>query len=117
MSERHPVLRRIGRLFQPDGREPGDSPVDLVKRKTAAQRREERELHRTHNIFEAAATYVTASIEDDQEKLDEAIGWVDPGALCFGLNELACRAVIALARERDESPHDVARSLLGLPAA
>lgn len=70
-----------------------------------------------HNIFEAAATYVSASVEDDQEKVDEAASWVSPEALSFGVNELACRAVIALARERDESPHSVARALLGLPAA
>ena len=49
--------------------------------------------------------------------MDEATGWVSPEALSFGVSELACRAVIALARERDESPRDVARSLLGLPAA
>jgi hypothetical protein len=42
---------------------------------------------------------------------------VSPEALSFGVNELACRAVIALARERDESPRTVARTLLGLPAA
>ena len=49
--------------------------------------------------------------------MDEAAGWVSPEALSFGVNELACRAVIALARERDESPRAVARALLGLPAA
>ncbi|MEU8957947.1 hypothetical protein AB0C93_26980 [Streptomyces sp. NPDC048518] len=72
---------------------------------------------RTHNLFEAAAVYVSACAEDDQDEMDEATGWVSPEALSFGVSELACRAVIALARERDESPHDVARSLLGLPAA
>ena len=41
---------------------------------------------------------------------------VSPEALSFGVNELACRAVIALAREYDEPPQKVARSLLGLPA-
>ncbi|MEV5547387.1 hypothetical protein AB0L35_14850 [Streptomyces sp. NPDC052309] len=71
---------------------------------------------RSHNLFEAAATYVSACAEDDQERMDEAAGWVSPEALSFGVNELACRAVIALARERDESPQDVARVLLGLPA-
>ncbi len=40
---------------------------------------------------------------------------VSPEALSFGVSELACRAVIALARERDESPRAVARTLLGLP--
>ncbi|MFJ8001811.1 hypothetical protein ACIQ7D_32705 [Streptomyces sp. NPDC096310] len=72
---------------------------------------------RQHNLFEAAATYVSACAEDDQQRIDEAAGWVSPEALSFGVNELACRAVIALARERDESPRTVARSLLGLPAA
>ncbi|MEU9734946.1 hypothetical protein [Streptomyces sp. NPDC048002] len=72
---------------------------------------------RTHNLFEAAAAYVSACAEDDQERVDEAAGWVSPEALSFGVNELACRAVIALARERDESPRAVARDLLGLPAA
>ncbi|QOV41174.1 hypothetical protein IM697_17295 [Streptomyces ferrugineus] len=72
---------------------------------------------RTHNLFEAAAVYVSACAEDDQEQLDEAAGWVSPEALSFGVNELACRAVIALARERGESPQTVARSLLGLPAS
>ncbi|WP_353941055.1 hypothetical protein ABII15_04985 [Streptomyces sp. HUAS MG91] len=70
---------------------------------------------RTPNLFEAAAAYVAACAEDDQERLDEAASWVDPNALAFGVNELACRALIALARERDESPRVVARSLLGLP--
>lgn len=77
--------------------------------------KQERET-RSHNLFEAAATYVSACAEDDQERMDEAAGWVSPEALSFGVNELACRAVIALARERGESPRDVARGLLGLPA-
>ncbi|MEV7196524.1 hypothetical protein AB0N81_32695 [Streptomyces sp. NPDC093510] len=72
---------------------------------------------RAHNLFEAAAVYVAACAEDDQAEMDRATGWVSPEALSFGVNELACRAVIALARERDESPQDVARTLLGLPAA
>ncbi|MEU1480019.1 hypothetical protein ACFYZ8_18140 [Streptomyces sp. NPDC001668] len=72
---------------------------------------------RTHNLFEAAAAYVSACAEDDQDRIDEASAWVSPEALSFGVNELACRAVIALARERDESPRTVARALLGLPAA
>ncbi|ELP62403.1 hypothetical protein ACKI1I_13380 [Streptomyces turgidiscabies] len=70
---------------------------------------------RTHNLFEAAAAYVSACAEDDQDQMDEAVAWVSPEALSFGVNELACRAVIALARERDESPRTVARELLGLP--
>ncbi|MEI5100684.1 hypothetical protein RB200_21865 [Streptomyces sp. PmtG] len=72
---------------------------------------------RAHNLFEAAAVYVAACADDDQEKADEAADWVSPEALSFGVRELACRAVIALARERDEAPSDVARTLLGLPAA
>ncbi|MFG3029970.1 hypothetical protein ACGFZJ_15865 [Streptomyces sp. NPDC048253] len=83
--------------------------------------RPEKESHgggkRTHNLFEAAAAYVSACAEDDQDRIDEAAGWVSPEALSFGVNELACRAVIALARERDESPRTVARELLGLPPA
>ncbi|MFF4586094.1 hypothetical protein [Streptomyces sp. NPDC001388] len=70
---------------------------------------------RPHNLFEAAAAYVSACAEDDQDRIDEAAGWVSPEALSFGVNELACRAVVALARERDESPRTVARALLGLP--
>ncbi|WP_406458274.1 hypothetical protein OG782_35720 [Streptomyces sp. NBC_00876] len=69
---------------------------------------------RQHNLFEAAATFVAASAEDDQERMDEASDWVSPEQLSFGVSELACRAVIALARERDESPQAVARTLLGL---
>jgi hypothetical protein len=72
---------------------------------------------RQHNIFEAAAAYVSGCAEDDQEQIDEAATWVSPEALSFGVSELACRAVIALAREREESPQTVARSLLDLPAA
>ncbi|GGO48370.1 MULTISPECIES: hypothetical protein [Streptomyces] len=75
------------------------------------------EKPRPHNLFEAAAVYVVACAEDDQDRVDEAAAWVSPEALSFGVNELACRAVIALAREHDESPRDVARTLLGLPAA
>jgi hypothetical protein len=72
---------------------------------------------RAHNLFEAAAVYVSARAAGDQEGVDEAAGWVSPEALSFGVSELACRAVVALARERHESPGAVARSLLGLPAA
>ncbi|MCQ9133623.1 hypothetical protein [Streptomyces hilarionis] len=72
---------------------------------------------RAPNLFEAAASYVSARAENDQDKIDEAAGWVSPEALSFGVSELACRAVVALARERDESPHAVARALLGLPTA
>ncbi|MFI1970887.1 hypothetical protein BLA24_07220 [Streptomyces cinnamoneus] len=74
-------------------------------------------LGRRHNLFEAAAVYVAACAENDSDRGAEAARWVSPEALSFGINELACRAVIALARERDESPQTVARTLLGLPAA
>ncbi|MFE7750905.1 hypothetical protein [Streptomyces sp. NPDC057428] len=70
-----------------------------------------------HNVFEAAATYVTASVEEDADRLDEASGWVTPDALAFGINELASRAVIALANARGEPVEAVARGLLGLPGA
>ncbi|MEV6962496.1 hypothetical protein AB0M97_25590 [Streptomyces sp. NPDC051207] len=83
-------------------------------------RRTERDTGRekgAHNLFEAAAVYVSASAEDDRERMDEAAEWVSPEALSFGVSELACRAVIALARERGQSPQAVARALLGLPAA
>ncbi|GAA2250393.1 hypothetical protein GCM10010145_17280 [Streptomyces ruber] len=69
------------------------------------------------NLFEAAAAYISACAEDDQDQIDETTTWVSPEALSFGVSELACRAVIALARERDETPRTVARDLLGLPAA
>ncbi|WP_406386010.1 hypothetical protein [Streptomyces sp. NBC_01618] len=75
----------------------------------------DQDRRKQHNLFEAAATYVSASVEEDQARIDEASGWVSPEALSFGVSELACRAVIALARERDESPQTVARTLLGLP--
>ena len=72
---------------------------------------------RHHNIFEAAAAYVAACAEDDQDALEEAAGWVSPEALSFGVRELACRAVVALARDRGESPSAVTQELMGLPAA
>ncbi|MEU2775913.1 hypothetical protein ABZ646_24010 [Streptomyces sp. NPDC007162] len=72
---------------------------------------------RAHNLFEAAATYVAARAEDDQDRLEEASGWVSPEALSFGVSELACRAVVELARVRAQSPRTVARDLLGLPVA
>ncbi|MEW2494853.1 hypothetical protein ACWEQU_23630 [Streptomyces nodosus] len=72
---------------------------------------------RSHNLFEAAAVYTSASAEDDQARMDEAAGWVSPEALSFGMSELARRAVVTLARERGESPQAVARALLGLPAS
>ncbi|GGX66298.1 hypothetical protein [Streptomyces hiroshimensis] len=72
---------------------------------------------RQRNLFEAAATYVAACAEDDHDRSAEAARWVSPEALCFGVNELACRAVVALAREHDETPQHMARKLLGLPVA
>ncbi|OLZ72285.1 hypothetical protein AV521_09130 [Streptomyces sp. IMTB 2501] len=70
---------------------------------------------RAHNLFEAAAAYIVARADDDQERMEEAAAWVSPEALSFGVSELACRAVVALARERSESPAAVAHDLLGLP--
>jgi hypothetical protein len=72
---------------------------------------------RPHNLFEAAAVYVAAGAENDDDRAAEAADWVSPEALSFGVTELASRAVIALARERGESPHTVARALLGLPGS
>ncbi|NBE50579.1 hypothetical protein GUY60_03895 [Streptomyces sp. YC537] len=97
----------LRRLFRPDGREPGTTVDESPRGTTKAKG--------SRNLFEAAATYVAAGAEDDQERMDDAAGWVSPEALSFGVSELACRAVIALARERDESPEQVARTLLGLP--
>jgi hypothetical protein len=96
----NPVFSRLRRFLVPDQR---STP-------TAQQDRP-----RQHNIFEAAATYVSAAVEDDQSRMEEAAGWVSPEALSFGVSELACRAVIALARERDQPPEAVARTLLGVP--
>jgi hypothetical protein len=84
--------------------------------------RGDREPERTHqeargrNLFETAADYVVASVRDDEAAADEASRRVDPGALMFGVNELARRAVVALAAERGTTPEAVARALLGLPA-
>ncbi|MFJ8822457.1 hypothetical protein ACIREE_11805 [Streptomyces sp. NPDC102467] len=88
---------------------------DARSAREAGRRAEGR--RRPHNLFEAAAAYVAACVEDDQERIDEAAGWVEPNALVFGVNELACRALIVLAREREEPPRVVARNLLGLPVA
>ncbi|MFF1920021.1 hypothetical protein ACFVW8_05530 [Streptomyces sp. NPDC058221] len=86
---------------------PGRKGVRPGSPTTAPERRQ-------HNLFDAAATFVAASVEDDQDRMDEASGWVSPEALSFGVGELAQRAVLALARERGESPEGVARTLLGL---
>ncbi|MBL1106782.1 hypothetical protein JK361_19610 [Streptomyces sp. 5-8] len=96
---------------------------DMIRKYTGRLRTATREQpagtgqRRAHNLFEAAAVYVAARAEDDQDRIEEAAAWVSPEALSFGVSELACRAVVALARERDESPGAVARDLLGLPAA
>ncbi|AQS70915.1 hypothetical protein [Streptomyces pactum] len=105
--DRAGVVRLFGRIHEAWDR---SRAARRTERRTGGERR-------SHNLFEAAAAYVAACADDDQERIDEAAGWVSPEALSFGVNELACRAVIALARERDESPRDVARALLGLPAA
>ncbi|KUL35069.1 hypothetical protein ADL22_28540 [Streptomyces sp. NRRL F-4489] len=70
---------------------------------------------RPHNLFEAAACYVAADAVGDEEGAAQAAGWVSPEALAFGVNELAGRAVLALARERGRPPREVAHELLGLP--
>ncbi|MER6480815.1 hypothetical protein ABT281_31850 [Streptomyces filamentosus] len=67
-----------------------------------------------HNLFEAAAVYVAARAEDDHERMEEAATWVSPGQLGFGVDELASRALLALARERNQTPETVARALLGV---
>ncbi|MFP3986432.1 hypothetical protein U9R90_02795 [Streptomyces sp. E11-3] len=103
-------LDRLFRLFRPDGRAPGESAPGPEKKPPSGRKTQ-------HNLFDAAAAYVSACAEDDRDQMDEAEGWVSPEALSFGVSELACRAVIALAREYDESPRTVARTLLGLPAA
>ncbi|MBU6530607.1 hypothetical protein [Streptomyces mayonensis] len=102
----------LGRIRETWNRRRADRRTDA----TARARPESRKRARSHNLFEAAAAYVSAGVENNQDGMDEAAGWVSPEALSFGVNELACRAVIALARERDEPPRDVARALLGLPA-
>ncbi|MFJ8853020.1 hypothetical protein [Streptomyces sp. NPDC102437] len=86
---------------------------DRKEDRPAAPSKEDR--RKQPNLFEAAATFVSASVEEDQARMDEASGWVSPEALSFGVSELACRAVIALAHEHGESPQTMARTLLGLP--
>lgn len=107
----------------PDSRGKVDPVFSRVRRILGQERvtapaagRQPQPRPRPHNLFEAAATHVAACADDDQRQADEAAGWVSPEALAFGISELACRAVIALARERNESPQAVARTLLGLPA-
>ncbi|CAL9321284.1 hypothetical protein [Streptomyces sp. SudanB182_2057] len=49
-----------------------------------------------HNLFEAAAVYVAARAEGDEDRIEEAAAWMSPEALSFGVSEPACRAVVAL---------------------
>jgi hypothetical protein len=72
---------------------------------------------RERNLFDAAAAYVTACIADDQDLIDNAARRVAPDALMFGVTELAQRAVLILPRQRGVDPGQMARALLGLPAA
>jgi hypothetical protein len=53
---------------------------------------------RTHNLFEAAAAYVSACAEDDQDGIDEAATWVSPEALSFGA--ASCTAEFRIVRDR-----------------
>ncbi|WP_407548689.1 hypothetical protein QOM21_06000 [Streptomyces sp. Pv4-95] len=106
-------LRGFDGLFRGVGRSSGEGGDGTVRtRRGAAGTPRQR---RTHNLFEAAAVHVAANAEGDEERGAEAAAWVSPEALAFGVNELACRAVIALARERGQSPETVAHELLGLP--
>ncbi|MFG2137957.1 hypothetical protein [Streptomyces sp. NPDC048650] len=61
--------------------------------------------------------HVAAGDEADEEHRAEAAGRVSPEALAFGIDELACRALIVRARKRQQPPLEVDRELLGLPAA
>jgi hypothetical protein len=65
----------------------------------------------------AGRAYVTACIADDQDFIDDAARRVAPDALMFGVTELAQRAVLILARQRGVAPQQMARALLGPPAA
>jgi hypothetical protein len=76
-----------------------------------------RRASRERNLFEAAAAYVAASVEGDEEGIEAAAVRVTPEALTFGIRELARRAVVVLAQERGVPPRAAARSLLGLPEA
>lgn len=65
-------------------------------------------------MFEAAAAYVAAAADGDERGSAEAAARISPEALFFGVDELACRAVLTLARQRGESPRTVAHELLGV---
>ncbi|MFM9372685.1 hypothetical protein [Streptomyces sp. Da 82-17] len=102
---------RIRRIFRRGGQHgSSESAAKEAKRQQAKTRT-------NHNLFDAAATYISAAADDDHERMDEAAGWVSPEALSFGVSELATRAVLNLARERGETPEAVARALLDVPAA
>lgn len=88
---------------------------DALSRGPSAEQPAPRGAKGRHNLFEAAAVHVAACAENDEERAMEAAQWVSPEALAFGTSELACRAVIALARQRRQSPHVIARELLNLP--
>ncbi|MBH1937234.1 hypothetical protein I5Q34_23695 [Streptomyces sp. AV19] len=103
------MFNRLRKRWEPDGRrssDPPSRPDEPPGRRPGGKR---------PNLFEAAAAYIAACAENDPDRSAEAARWVSPEALSFGVNELACRAVVALARERGAPPQAVARSLLGLP--
>jgi hypothetical protein len=78
--------------------------------------RRTQEAPRRANLFEAATDYVVACVGNDERAKEAAEAHVDPGAMMFGVSELARRAIVALAADRDTTPDAVARALLGLPA-
>lgn len=101
------MFDRLRKRWGPGVRRPSEPPRHPGKQPGAKQ----------PNLFEAAAAYVAACAENDPDRSAEAARWVSPEALSFGVNELACRAVVALAREHGASPQAVARTLLGLPGS
>jgi hypothetical protein len=105
---RHRVTTFFAALFGARSRGAGEGPRDDVQDAVPPPR--------PHNLFEAAAVHVAARADNDDSLSAEAACWVSQEALAFGVSELACRALIALAREHDEPPQSVARALLGLPA-
>ncbi|MET9293963.1 hypothetical protein [Streptomyces sp. NPDC003077] len=104
------VFASVRRLMESAGKKPAIDRSGRSYRATRASRAEG-----PHNLFEAAALHVAACVDGDEERGAEAARWVSPEALAFGVNELACRAILVLARERRQSPQTVARDLLGLP--
>ncbi|KNB54242.1 hypothetical protein AC230_04260 [Streptomyces caatingaensis] len=116
-------MDRLRRWWGTDGRRPAEPDGRTAKRSgrdggaggEERAGRSGRSAGKHPNLFEAAAAYIAACAENDQDSGAEAARWVSPEALGFGVNELACRAVRTLAREHGTSPREVARSLLGLP--